>query len=162
MWPKWQHRNDRSIDAWKEKKIQCKERNKLQLTFLELSKTGENLCLKSRVHSFINREGNGIPHSSTLAWKIPWTEEPDGLQSMGSLRVRHNWVTSLSLFTFMHCRRKWQATPVFLPGESQRWRSLAGCCLLGCTESDTTEVTCSSSSFIKVRTSWMKVNSPKG
>ena len=41
------------------------------------------------------------------------------LQSLGSLRVRHNWVTSLSLFTFMHWRRKWQPTPVFLPGESQ-------------------------------------------
>ena len=37
------------------------------------------------------------PHSSTLAWKIPWMEEPGGLQSMGSLRVRHDWVTSLSL-----------------------------------------------------------------
>ena len=34
------------------------------------------------------------PHSSTLAWKIPWTEEPGGLQSMGSLRVGHNWATS--------------------------------------------------------------------
>ena len=36
-------------------------------------------------------------HSSTLAWKIPWTEEPGRLQSMGSLRVGHDWVTSLSL-----------------------------------------------------------------
>ena len=36
-------------------------------------------------------------HSSTLAWKIPWTEEPGGLQSMGSLRVGHDWVISLSL-----------------------------------------------------------------
>ena len=61
------------------------------------------------------------PHSSTLAWKIPWTEEPAGLQSMGSLRVRHDWATLLSLFTFMHWRRKWQPTPVFLPGESQGW-----------------------------------------
>ena len=52
------------------------------------------------------------PHSSTLAWKIPWMEEPGGLQSMGSLRVRHDWVTSLSLFTFMHWRRRWQPTPV--------------------------------------------------
>ena len=42
----------------------------------------------------------GLPYSSTLAWKIPWTEEPGGLQSMGSLGVRHDWVTSLSLFTF--------------------------------------------------------------
>ena len=58
-------------------------------------------------------------HSSTLAWKIPWTEEPGRLQSMGSLRVRHDWETSLSLFTFMHWRRKWQPTPVFLPGESR-------------------------------------------
>ena len=48
------------------------------------------------------------PHSSTLAWKIPWTEELGKLQSMGSLRVRHDSVTSLSLFTFMHWRRKWQ------------------------------------------------------
>ena len=59
------------------------------------------------------------PHSSTLAWRVPWTEEPGGLQSMGSRRVRHDWATSLSLFTFMHWRRKWQPTPVFLPGESQ-------------------------------------------
>ena len=64
------------------------------------------------------------PHSSTLAWKIPWTEEPGRLQSMGSLRVGHDWTTSLSLFTFMHWRRKWQPTPVFLPGESQGWGSL--------------------------------------
>ena len=81
------------------------------------------------------------PHSSTLAWKIPWTEEPGRLQSMGSHRVRHDWATSLSLFTFIHWRRKWQPTPVFLPGESQgRW-GLVSCRLWGCTESDTTEVT---------------------
>ena len=80
-------------------------------------------------------------HSSTLAWKIPWTEEPGGLQSMGSLRVRHDWATSLSLFTFMHWRRKWQPTPVFSPGESQGRGSLVGCRLWGHTESDTTEVT---------------------
>ena len=54
------------------------------------------------------------PYSSTLAWKIPWTEEPDGLQSMGPLSR-----TQLSDFTFTHWRRKWQPTPVFLPGESQ-------------------------------------------
>ena len=58
------------------------------------------------------------PHSSTLAWKIPWMEEPGRLQSM--LRVGHDWATSLSLFTFMHWRRKWQLTPVFLPRESHR------------------------------------------
>ena len=80
-------------------------------------------------------------HSSTLAWKIPWTEEPGRLQSMGSRRVRGNWATSLSLFTFMRWRRKWQPTPVLLPRESQGQRSLVGCCLWCCTESDTTEVT---------------------
>ena len=80
-------------------------------------------------------------HFSTLAWKIPWTEEPGGLQSMGSLRVGHDWVTSLWLFTFMHWRRKWQHTPVFLPWESQGWGSLVGCRLWDCTELDTTEAT---------------------
>ena len=70
-------------------------------------------------------------HSSTLAWKIPCVEEPGRLQSMGSLRVGHNWTTSLSLFTFMHWRRKWQPTPVFLPGESQGRGSLVGCRLWG-------------------------------
>ena len=44
----------------------------------------------------------------TLAWKIPWTEEPGRLQFMGSRRVRHDCATSLSLFTFVHWRRKWQ------------------------------------------------------
>jgi len=53
-------------------------------------------------------------HSSTLVWKIPWREEPGRLQSMGSLRVGQDWGTSLSLFTFMHWRRKWQ------PAGSQR------------------------------------------
>ena len=79
--------------------------------------------------------------SSTVAWKIPWTEEPGRLQSMRSLRVEHDWVTSLWLFTFMHWRRKWQPTPVFLPGESQGQRNLVGCRLWGCTESDVTEET---------------------
>ena len=70
-------------------------------------------------------------HSSALAWKIPWMEEPGGLRSKASLRVGQDWATSLSLFTFMHWRRKWQPTPVFLPGGSQGWRSLVGCRLWG-------------------------------
>ena len=73
--------------------------------------------------------------------KISWMEEPGGLQSMGSLRVGHDWATSLSLFIFMHWRRKWQPTPVFFPGESQGRGSLVGCRLWGRTQSDTTEVT---------------------
>ena len=80
-------------------------------------------------------------HSSTLAWKIPWREEPGRLQSMGSLRVRHDWVTSLSLSTFTLWRRKWQPTPVLLPRESQGRGSLVGCLLWDRTESDMTEVT---------------------
>ena len=90
---------------------------------------------------FTSSEKAMAPHSSTLAWKIPWTEEPGRLQSMGSLRVGHDRTTSLSLFIFMHWRRKWQPTPVFLPGESQGPGSLVGCRLWGHTESDTTEAT---------------------
>ena len=79
-------------------------------------------------------------HSTTLAWEILWMEEPGRLQSMGSKSQ-----TQLSDFTFtfhfMHWRRKWQPTPVFLPGESQGRQSLVGCHLWGHTESDMTEVT---------------------
>ena len=88
-----------------------------------------------------NSEKAMAPHSSTFAWKILWMEEPGRLQSMGSLRVRYDWATSISLFTFMHWRRKWQPIPVFLPGESRRQGSLVGCRLCGRTESDTTEAT---------------------
>ena len=68
-------------------------------------------------------------------------EEPGRLQSTGPLRVRQDWTTSLSLFTFMHWRRKWQPTPVFLPGGSEGQRSQVGFCLWGRTESDTTDAT---------------------
>ena len=77
-------------------------------------------------------------HSSTLAWKIPWTEELGRLQSMGSRRVGHDWATSLLLFTFMHWRRKWQPTPVFLPGKSHGRRNLVGYSPWGRKESATT------------------------
>ena len=65
---------------------------------------GELLCL---ICIYILEKAMA-PHSSTLAWKIPWTEEPGRLQTMGSRRVGHDWATSLSLFPFMHWRRKWQ------------------------------------------------------
>ena len=90
--------------------------------------------------SYRTGEGNGTPLQYSCL-ENPWTEEPGRLQSMGSLRVGHDWATSLSLFTFMHWRRKWQPTLVFLPGESQGWGSLVGCRLWGHTESDMTEVT---------------------
>ena len=77
-----------------------------------------------------------VPHSNTLAWKIPWIEEPGRLQSMESLSQKR-----LGDFTFMHWRRKWQPTPVFLLGESQGQRSLVGSRLWGRTELDTTEAT---------------------
>ena len=80
-------------------------------------------------------------HSSTLAWRIPWAEEPGGLQSVGSLRVEHDGATSLSLITLMHWRRQWQPTPVLLPRESHERRNLVGCRLQGRTELDTTEMT---------------------
>ena len=95
---------------------------------------------------WITTEKAMATHSSTLAWKIPWMEEPGRLHSMGSLRVGHDWATSLSLFTFTHWRRKWKPTPVFLPGESQGQGNLVGCHLWGHTESDTTERLSSSSS----------------
>ena len=80
-------------------------------------------------------------HSSTLAWKIPWAEEPGRLQSMGSLRVGQR----LSDFTFtfhFHALEKEMAThssvlALRVPGTG----SLVGCCLWSHTESDTTEVT---------------------
>ena len=103
--------------------------------------SGESPSLPPLSPSHASMEKAMAPHSSTLAWKILWTEEPGRLQSMGSLRVGHDWATYLSLFTFIHWRRKWQPTPVFLPGESQRRGSLVGCRLWGHTESDTTEVT---------------------
>ena len=82
----------------------------------------------------------------TLAWRIPWMEEPGRLQSMRSLRVGHDWVTSLWLFTFIHWRRKWQTTPVFLPGESQGRGSLLGCAVYGVAQSQTRLMRLSSSS----------------
>ena len=101
-----------------------------------------NWCLCINIeHLFSFWEKAMAPCSSTLAWNIPWTEEAGRLQSMRLLRVRYDWATSLSFFTFMSWRRTWQPTPVFLPGESQGWGSLMGCRLWGHTELDTAEVT---------------------
>ena len=108
----------------------------IQLSHLYMT-TGNTIALT--IWTFVNKwclsffkccldlslEKTVAPYSSILAWKIPWIEEPGRLQSMGLRRVGHDWATSLSLFTFMHWRRKWQPTPVFLPGESQGWGSLA-------------------------------------
>ena len=66
------------------------------------------------------------PHPSTLAWKIPWMEEPGRLQSMGLLRVGLDWATSLSLFTFRHWRRKWQPTPENPRDRGAWWAAVYG------------------------------------
>ena len=104
-------------------------------------------------------------YSSILAWRIPWTEAPDGLQFMGSQRAGHNWATNTRISQValvvknlpanagdirhrfnpwvgkIPWRRAWQPASVFLPGESHGQRSLAGCSPWGCRESDTTDVT---------------------
>ena len=82
------------------------------------------------------REGNGTPLQYSC---LENSMDGGRLQSMGSLRVRHDWVTSLS--TLRHWRRKWQPTPVFLPGESQGRGSLVGRRLWSHTESDMTKAT---------------------
>ena len=115
----------------------------------------KSVCCHLYRDSSAELEKATAPHSSTLAWKIPQTEEPGRLQSMGSRRVRHDWATSLSLFTFMHWRRKWQHTPVFLPGESQGQGSLMGC-LFGVAQSCTWLKRLSSSSSLY----WVTINPP--
>ena len=80
-------------------------------------------------------------HSSTLAWKIPWTEEPGRLQSMGVTKSRARLSDFTFTFHFHALEKEMPTTPVFLPGESQGQGSLVGCHLWGHTESDTTEAT---------------------
>ena len=89
------------------------------------------------LHSYLEKAM--ATHSSTLAWNIPWTEVPGRLQSLGSRRVGRDWATLLSLFTFMNWRRKWQPTPVFLPGKSHGQKSLVDYSPWCCKELDTSE-----------------------
>ena len=83
-----------------------------------------------------NREGNGTP----LQYSCLENPIDAGAWLAAVHGVAKSW-TQLSDFTFTHWRRKWQPTPVFLPGESQGQGSLVGCCLWGRTESDTNEAT---------------------
>ena len=69
------------------------------------------LLLSFHINCSYFSEKEMAPHSSTLAWKIPWTEEPGGLQSVGLLGVEHDWATSLSFFTFMVWRRNGNPLP---------------------------------------------------
>ena len=128
---------------------------RLRTVWLQLYYTGKDKTLET-VKCWVvawDSEKAMAPDSSTLAWKTPCTEEPGRLQSMGLLRVRHDWATSLSLFTFMHWRRKWQPTLVFLPGESQgrgAWRAT----IYGVTQSRTRPKRLSSSSNSSLRFLW--------
>ena len=79
-------RHNWSMHACMHALLKLKLLNKLNIEELAV-RTKSGYCSKSL------REKAMAPHSSTLAWKIPWTEGPGGLQSMGSLRVRHNWAT---------------------------------------------------------------------
>ena len=78
-----------------------------------------------------------VPHSSTLAWKNPMGGRAWWAAVYGVAKGR----TQLSNFTFTHRRRKWQPTPVLLPGESQGRGSLVSCSIWGHKELDTTEAT---------------------
>ena len=92
------------------------------------------------LHIIFRGDGNGTPLQYSCL-ENPMDRGDWWAAVHGSLRIRHDWAISLSLFTFMHWRRKWQPTPVFLPGESQGRGSLVGSRLWGHTELDTTEVT---------------------
>ena len=85
-------------------------------------------------------EGNGTPLQYSCL-ENPMDRGVWQATVHGVAKSRTRLSDLLSLFTFMHWRRKWQPTPVFLPGESQGRGNLVGCCLWGRTESDTTEVT---------------------
>ena len=84
---------------------------------------------------------NLCTHSSTLAWRIPWMKEPGRLAVHGVAKSQTRLSVFIFTFTFIHWRRKWQPTPVFLPGESQGRGSPVGCHLWGRTESDTIKAT---------------------
>ena len=86
------------------------------------------------------REGNGTPLQYSCL-KNPMDRGAWWAAVHGVVKSQTRLSDSLSLFTFMHWRRKWQPTPVFLPGESQGRGGLVGCRLWGHTESDTTEAT---------------------
>ena len=83
----------------------CKKCQRISEKFLKLWLEQSYVSIWSN-WNFLNIAYIVAPHSSILAWKIPWMEEPGRLQSMGSLRVGYDWATSLSLFTFLHWRRK--------------------------------------------------------
>ena len=103
-----------------------------------------SLCYSLELSVQLDGEGNGTPLQHSCL------ENPMDGGAMGLLGVGHNRTTSLSLFTFMHWRRKWQLTPIFLPGDSQGWGSLVGCHLWDHTESTCLKWLSNSSSKIGI------------
>ena len=104
-------------------------------------------------------EGNGNP----LQYSCLENPMNGGAWQAAAHGVSKSWTwlsNSLSLFTFLHWRRKWQPTPVFLPGESLGWRSLVGCCLWGCTESDMTKTTQQQQQHSTIYSNWSSMEEP--
>ena len=58
------------------------------------------ICIYMYIYIYISLEKEMATHSSILAWKIPWTEDPGRLQSMGCQRVEHDWATSLHFTSY--------------------------------------------------------------
>ena len=109
----------------------------------EIKQTNKNITLKGGQ----NRDHNSseiLLLTYSLVQVIMCCPVASYVKVLSLSGMQHNGLLStpsLSLFTFTHWRRKWQPTPVFLPGESQGRGSLVGCRLWGCTELDTTEAT---------------------
>ena len=127
----------------------------MQFVESQFPNQGLNRSPGNSYHLMTGLEKAMAPHSSILAWKIPWMEEPGRLQSIGSRRVRHDGATSLSLFTFMHWRRKWQPTAVFClenPRDGGAWWAA----IYGVTESRTQLRRLSRSSNNRSKTQWLE------
>ena len=73
--------------------------------------------------------------------RMSWVHRGAWWAAVHGVAQSRTWLKRLSMHACRHWRRKWQPTPVFLPGESQGQRSLVGCRLWGCAESDTTDTT---------------------
>ena len=80
-------------------------------------------------------------HPGLISFSMDWLDLLSVQGTLKSLLQHHSSKASILLCSGFFWRRKWQPTPVFLPGESQGWGNLVGCHLWGCTQSDTTEAT---------------------